>query len=240
MTTADRPRHASDDTFIVRLDEDGEGARLAVKDCIDVAGVPSTCGSALIASTTRPATADAPCVANARAAGVRIVGKTNQHELMFGVTGINPWYGTPTNPLAPTLVPGGSSSGSAVAVATGAADIAFGTDTAGSCRIPAACCGVVGLKTSWGRIPVDGVMPLAPSFDVVGALARDVEGVALGMQLLEPGFVVATSAAPRIGRVAVDADPSIDEAISSALAASGLPVEEADVGDWAQASVAVA
>ena len=92
------------------------------------------------------------------------------------MTGVNPWYGTPVNPLDPALVPGGSSSGSAVAVATGEADVAYGSDTGGSVRIPAACCGIAGLKTTWGRIPLDGVWPLSPSFDTVGPMARDVAG----------------------------------------------------------------
>ena len=139
---------------------------------------------------SRP-TRDAVCMAGARAAGARIVGRTNLHELALGVTGVNPWYGTPVNPLDPTLVPGGSSSGSAVAVATGEADVAYGSDTGGSVRIPAACCGTAGLKTTWGRIPLGGVWPLSPSFDTVGPMARDVAGLVLGMQLLEPGFTVA-------------------------------------------------
>src|SRR4051812_43110937 len=89
------------------------------------------------------------------------------------------------------LVPGGSSSGSAVAVATGEADVAFGTDTAGSVRIPAACCGIASLKTTYGRVPLDGVYPLSPSLDTVGPMAGDVAGVTLGMGLIEPGFAPA-------------------------------------------------
>ena len=107
---------------------------------------------------------DAACLAGAREAGARIVGRTNLHELALGVTGVNQWYGTPVNPLDPSRVPGGSSSGSAVAVATDEADVAYGSDTGGSIRIPAACCGIAGLKTTWGRIPLDGVWPLYPPF----------------------------------------------------------------------------
>jgi amidase len=110
------------------------------------------------------------------------VGRTNLHELALGVTGINPWFGTPLNPLDSSLAPGGSSSGSAVAVATGEAAVAYGTDTGGSIRFPAACCGVCGLKTTWGRIPVTGVRPLAPSLDTVGPMAADVAGLVLGLQ----------------------------------------------------------
>src|SRR5207237_4097765 len=131
----------------------------------------------------------------------RVVGKVNLHELAYGTTGINPWFGTATNPLDPARVPGGSSSGSAVAVATGEADAAYGSDTGGSVRIPSACCGTAGLKTTHGRIPLDGVWPLAPSFDTIGPMARDVAGLILGMQLLEPGFAPATEAPTHVGRV---------------------------------------
>ena len=166
-----------------------------------------------------PAAQDAACLAGARAAGARIVGRTNLHELALGVTGVNQWYGTPVNPLDPTRVPGGSSSGSAVAVATGEADVAYGSDTGGSVRIPAACCGTAGLKTTWGRIPLEGVWPLAPSFDTVGPMARDVAGLVTGMQLLEPGFTVADvgGADLTVGRLGVEADPAITAAIDRAL-----------------------
>src|SRR6202050_5780477 len=162
-----------------------------------MAGVPTTAGSRVLAETAVPAAADAACLAGLRAAGARIVGKTNLHELALGVTGINPWYGTPENPLDHSLAPGGSSSGSATAVAAGEADVAYGTDTGGSIRIPAACCGISGLKTTWGRISLDGVRPLAPSLDTVGPMARDVNGLIAGMALLEPGFAGAGQA-PRV------------------------------------------
>ena len=127
-------------------------------------GEQTTAGCRAVAGRAAPALRDAACLAGARAAGARIVGRTNLHELALGVTGVNPWYGTPVNPLDPALVPGGSSSGSAVAVATGEADVAYGSDTGGSVRIPAACCGIAGLKTTWGRVPLDGVWPLCPEF----------------------------------------------------------------------------
>ncbi|HEY6429125.1 MAG TPA: amidase, partial [Acidimicrobiales bacterium] len=152
-------------TFITRYDTSGPGVRLAVKDLIDMEGEPTTAGCKAVAERAWPAEKDAECLAGARAAGARIVGRTNLHELALGVTGVNPWFGTPVNPLDPLLVPGGSSSGSAVAVATGEADVAYGSDTGGSVRIPSACCGIAGLKTTWGRIPLAGVWPLAPSFD---------------------------------------------------------------------------
>jgi len=211
-------------TFLTRYDTAGPGVRLAVKDLIDMEGEPTTAGCRAVAATARPATRDAACLAGARAAGARIVGRTNLHELALGVTGVNPWYGTPVNPLDPARVPGGSSSGSAVAVATGEADVAYGSDTGGSIRIPSACCGTAGLKTTWGRVPLEGVWPLSPSFDTVGPMARDVAGLVTGMELLEPGFSVAHVAEGsdlRVGVVQVEADPAITTAIDHALALTG-------------------
>ncbi|HYZ97676.1 MAG TPA: amidase [Acidimicrobiales bacterium] len=230
-------------TFILRIDEPGgpgpDAPRLAVKDLIDVVGTPTTAGSAAVAATAAPAPADAPCVAAARAAGARIVGKTNLHELAFGGSGINPHFGTPVNPLDPDRIPGGSSSGSAVAVATGEADVAIGTDTAGSVRTPSACCGTVGLKTTRGRIPTAGVWPLAPSLDTVGPMARDVAGVRLGLRFLDPGFTdgehgrVATT----IGRVRLPSrvDPVVDRAVDDLLAACGLDVVDFVLPGWGAA-----
>jgi amidase len=228
-------------TFITRYDTAGPGVRLAVKDLIDMAGEPTTAGCRAVAETAEPAGGDAACLAGARAAGARIVGRTNLHELALGVTGVNPWFGTPVNPLDPSLVPGGSSSGSAVAVATGEADVAYGSDTGGSVRIPAACCGTAGLKTTWGRIPLEGVWPLSPSFDTVGPMARDVAGLVTGMELLEPGFAAARAADVadlRVGLVPVEADPAISAAIDRAVRQTGwerseLPLAEA----WQQATV---
>ena len=217
-------------TFIVRLDEGGDGPRLAVKDLIDLAGLPTTAGARAVADSCSPASADAPCMAGARAAGARIVGKTNLHELALGASGINPWFGTPSNPLDPGRMPGGSSSGSAVAVATGEADVAYGSDTGGSVRIPSACCGTTGLKTTHGRVSIDGVWPLAQSLDTIGPMARDVAGCELGMQLLEPGFSAAASAPTVVGRFrARDADPVIDAAVDAALAAAEFEVVDIDL-----------
>jgi amidase len=133
------------------------------------------------------------------------------------------------NPLDPGRLPGGSSSGSAVAIARGEADAALGTDTGGSVRIPAACCGIVGLKTTWGRVPLDGVYPLAPSMDTVGPLGADVAAVELGMRLIDPGFAGASAEVPgRVGRIRpapdVGVDPATDAAVDAALA--GLQVSD--------------
>lgn len=237
--------------FIHRLavaDAPKGAVRVAVKDLIDMAGLVTTNGSKVIAAPAEPADADAACLTGTRQAEAAgravIVGKANLHELAFGVTGINPWFGTPTNPIDPALVPGGSSSGSAVAVATGEADVAFGSDTGGSIRIPAACCGVVGLKTTRGRVPLDGVRPLAPSLDTVGPMAATVAAANLGMALLEPGFDPSgTAPARRVGRVRLPAEGWIDAAIDGALAAygaaTGAEVVPVELPGWDGATHAV-
>lgn len=209
---------------------------MAIKDLIDLAGTITTAGSRLVAETARPAVTDARCLAGARRAGTPIVGKTNLVELAFGTSGVNPFYGTPLNPLDPALVPGGSSSGSAVAVATGQAEVAYGTDTGGSIRIPSACCGTCGLKTSFGRVSTQGVRPLAPSMDTVGPMAACVEGLVVGMGWLEAGFVIAAGPARRLGRVRLGrVDPVIEEAIDAVLAVSGFEVAEVVLPGWERA-----
>ncbi len=144
----------------------------AVKDTLDVAGYPSRAGS-LALENAPPAARHARVVAQLLAAGCRLTGKTTLHELAFGVTGINPGAGTPVNSLYPRLIPGGSSSGSATAVASGSVDFAIGTDTGGSVRMPAACCGVVGLKPGFDRVSREGVLPAVSSLDCVGFFTRD-------------------------------------------------------------------
>jgi amidase len=225
-------------TWITKLDADtgATGPRVAVKDAIDVEGVPTTVGCAAIADVAEPATADADCVATARAAGARIVGKANLHELCFGTGGTNPWFGDPVNPVAPDRLPGGSSSGSAVAVATDEADVGYGTDTGGSVRLPAACCGIVGLKTTIGRISTRGVWPLSTSLDTIGPIARDVAGVVDGMRLLEPGFAPADEPATTVGRFRVPGtDPDLEAAVDAVLAAAGFDVVAIDLPGWAAA-----
>ncbi|HUY64248.1 MAG TPA: amidase [Acidimicrobiales bacterium] len=223
-------------TFITRFATSGSGLRLAVKDLIDMAGVPTTAGCRAVADRAQPADSDAACLGGARQAGVRIVGRTNLNELALGVTGENPWFGTPVNPLDGSLVPGGSSSGSAVAVATDEADVAFGSDTGGSIRIPSACCGTAGLKTTWGRVPLAGVWPLAPSLDTVGPMARTVAGLIEGMALLEPGFSAVPASAVRVGRLRPLADERIDAAVDIALSATGWEVVDLVLPEWEAAT----
>ena len=147
----------------------------AVKDLFDVAGAPTACGNRDRLRDGGPAVTTAPSVLAPLAAGALLVGKTHTDEVACGMFGENDDFGTPINPAAPDRVPGGSSSGSAVAVAAGFCDFALGTDTGGSIRVPASFCGTVGLRTTFGRIPAAGIMAMAPSFDSVGLLARDGE-----------------------------------------------------------------
>ena len=176
-------------TFISEFLLGGNGKRVAIKDSIDIAGYPTRSGSRAFADAP-PATQNAEVVDAILDAGWQIVGKTNLHELAFGVTGINDWTGTPINPQAPDRVPGGSSSGSASAVAAGLADIAIGTDTGGSVRVPAACCGIAGLKPTYGRVSRVGAHPLESSLDCVGPFARNMDDLIAAMQVICPGFAV--------------------------------------------------
>jgi amidase len=218
-------------TFITKLDSSGDGPRVAVKDIVDVVDVPTTAGCRAVERSAKPAAADAACLSGARAAGARIVGKTNLHELAMLPIGTNPWFGTPVNPLDAALIPGGSSSGSAVAVAAGDADVAIGSDTGGSIRVPSACCGTTGLKTTHGRVSLDGVWPLAPSLDTIGPMATTVAGLTLGMQLLEPGFEPGSSAARVMGRVRTSGHPDIEAAVDAALRAAEFEIVAVD---WAE------
>ncbi len=149
-----------------------DGLTFAVKDIIDVAGRRTGCGNPRWLETHPPAAVHAVCVEQLLAAGARCVGKTVTDELAFSLLGENPHDGTPLNPSAPERVPGGSSSGSASAVACGLVDFALGSDTGGSVRVPASNCGIFGLRPSHGRISVAGVMPFAPTFDTIGLFAR--------------------------------------------------------------------
>ncbi len=212
-----------------------ETLRLAVKDLIDIKGEVTTAGSQYVADTAAPAQSDAQCLAAARRGNVQIVGKTNLTEFALGTSGMNEYYGTPVNPLDRNRMPGGSSSGSAVAVANDEADVAFGSDTAGSIRVPAAACGILGLKTTFGLVSLDGVFPLSPKhLDTIGPMAKDVPRLVQGMELLSPGFSAryeaerarkSTAGEITLGRLYIDGtDPRIDRALDDALAAAGFRV----------------
>jgi aspartyl-tRNA(Asn)/glutamyl-tRNA(Gln) amidotransferase subunit A len=156
----------------------------------------TTYGSVVFADHVPSRTAEA--VTRLEEAGYVNVGKTNLHEFAYGVTSQNPHYGTVPNPRAPGRTAGGSSGGSAAALAAGLADVALGTDSGGSIRIPAACCGVVGFKPTFGLVSLDGVFPLAPTFDHAGPMARTVADCARAMEALVPGFELPDAAGLRV------------------------------------------
>lgn len=220
----------------LRLGDDGK--RVAIKDVIDVAGVPTRAGSR--AFTDRPpAERHADVVQRLLERGCRIVGKANLHELAFGMTGLNAWTGTPVNPRFPGLVPGGSSSGSATAVAAGLVDFALGTDTGGSIRVPAACCGIAGMKPTYGRLSRQGLTPAESSLDCVGPLAPDAAGLVEAMAMLDPGFESATMPrAPRIGLVATEAVSVVTEGVVDALRRAGCELVERSLPGQAAAFAA--
>jgi aspartyl-tRNA(Asn)/glutamyl-tRNA(Gln) amidotransferase subunit A len=162
--------------FISLTDEKGSGDRVAVKDLVDVQGTVTTAGGIILPNV--PATDDAPVIARLRRFGCVIVGKANLHEFAYGVTSVNPHYGAVLNPHDQTRVAGGSSGGSAAAVAARMCDWSVGSDTGGSIRIPASLCGVAGFKPRFGSIEIAGVIPLAGSLDTLGPIAPDISTVA--------------------------------------------------------------
>jgi len=163
---------APEGIFLARPETPGTGIRLAVKDLLDTAGLTTTYGSAIFADHVPTTSAEG--VVLLEAAGYSNVGKTNLHEFAYGITSENPHFGTVPNPVASGRIAGGSSGGSAAALVAGLADAALGTDSGGSIRIPAACCGIVGFKPTYDLVSTDGCFPLAPSFDHVGPMARTV------------------------------------------------------------------
>ncbi|HMJ00538.1 MAG TPA: amidase [Gaiellaceae bacterium] len=190
FTAASSGRDPADPTppgiFLARPESIGDGTRLAVKDLFDTAGLATTYGSIVYAEHVPERSAEA--VTRLEAAGYANVGKTNLHEFAYGTTSVNPHYGTVPNPAYPGRMAGGSSGGSAAALAAGLADAALGTDSGGSIRIPAACCGIVGFKPSYGLVSLEGCFPLAPSFDHVGPMARTVGDCARMLQVLADVF----------------------------------------------------
>ncbi|GAB7535651.1 amidase [Burkholderia sp. 3C] len=211
---------------------------IAIKDTIDIAGYPTVCGSRALADR-EPAQRHAEAVQRVLDAGWQIIGKTNTHELAYGMTGINDFTGTPTNPQDPARVPGGSSSGSAAAVGFKLVDAALGTDTGGSVRGPAACCGVIGLKPTFGRVSRLGVAPTESTLDCVGPLARDVETLVRVMHAIAPDFDAATArlgaATAHIGIATVTARPEIAAAVTRAVQASGNPAMSVTLDGLSQA-----
>ena len=219
-----RERDGEVNAFVtVRLEAAGEeGIPLAVKDLFDTAGLRTTYGSGIFAGHVPDRTASA--VTRLVEAGCVVVGKTGLHEFAYGITSENEHFGDVLNPLDRTRRPGGSSGGSAAALVAGMADAALGTDSGGSIRIPAAACGVVGYKPTWGRVPTDGVFPLAPSFDHAGPLARTVGECVPLARALDPDLAL-PEADPRDLRVGLAwtelAAPLVRARVEEAAAAFG-------------------
>lgn len=198
------------------------GPTVMVKDTIDVAGYATRASSQALQSA-KPVVEHAAIVQKLLESGCHLIGKTSLHELAFGTTGINRWVGTPVNPRYPDRIPGGSSSGSAAAVAAGLADFTLGTDTGGSVRIPACCCGVFGFKPTFGRVSRVGVMPAETSLDCVGPFASSLSMLVTAMQAIDPTFKQGVSAGKvQIKKLRVKASERINSVIDSALSATGM------------------
>ncbi|WP_332680658.1 amidase family protein, partial [Bosea sp. (in: a-proteobacteria)] len=220
-----------------------DGTIVSVKDLFDVRGETTWAGSSILRGAA-PATQDAPIVARLRRAGAVIVGKTNMSEFAFSGVGLNGSFGTPGNALDASRVPGGSSSGAAVSVAQGSSELTVGTDTGGSCRIPAALNGITGMKPTHAFVPAEGCFPLAPSLDTVGPLARDVAGCARLLAVLaDKPFDLAEGLSPGRSRVGVarggflaEAEPAVAKAYEAAIERVirlGIAVEPVDLdGLW--------
>ncbi len=268
MTSDDTHRAAtgrqSAEPFVVgpRLIAAGAGAgplagrTFAVKDLFDVAGIRTGAGNPDFLAGAAPAARHAPAVAALLAAGADLMGKTVTDEFAFSLQGTNPHYGTPRNPADPLRVPGGSSSGSAAAVGSGLVPIALGTDTGGSVRVPASYCGVLGLRTSHGRISRDGIFPMAPSLDAVGPFARVPADLRAAWYALRDGASAGpwagASADQRAGAQAgvgrpvtgfvvlaeltdlldADARPGFEAAVGSLAATLAVPVERRPAPAW--------
>jgi aspartyl-tRNA(Asn)/glutamyl-tRNA(Gln) amidotransferase subunit A len=236
------------------------GLPIAVKDLFDTAGIRTTAGSKFFAENIPEQ--DAFVVEKLKGAGAIIVGKTNTHEIALGVTGNNPHYGTARNPWDTTRVPGGSSSGSAIAVATGMALGALGTDTGGSIRIPASLCGIVGFKPTFGRVSLRGVFPLSWNLDHVGPLTKCVKDAALILQVISVYDPIDTASikmlsgdylghlvdpvegrkiALSVGKFIEAAEPEVLEAVHKAarvFESLGCKVQEVDVSWLKEAALA--
>ena len=203
-----------------------DGAIVTIKDLFDVAGEVTRAGARILADEGKPALADASVIARLRRAGAVIVAKTNMVEFAFSTIGINPHYGTPGNPADRARVPGGSTSGGAVAVADGMCELTIGSDTGGSTRIPAALCGITGFKPSKQRVPTDGAFPLSVTLDSVGPMGRSVKDCADADAIMagdEPDTIVAAS--PGSIRLGIaqgfptnDLDKTVSERFSRAIA----------------------
>lgn len=224
---------------VLRRTSSLQGIPVSVKDLFDIAGEVTTAGSRVL-SRSPAAIRDSPVVSRLRLAGMPIIGTTNMTEFAYSGLGLNPHYGTPKNPFDRQLgrIPGGSSSGAAVSVSDGMAAVAVGTDTSGSCRIPAALCGLVGFKPTARRVPTAGVVPLSPSLDSVGPIGRSVSCCAMVDAVIaaEHGDwlpEVQPLSGLRIGRLVNYVEGQIEAAVASAYetALSRLEAAGAHIND---------
>ncbi|MBV1798068.1 amidase [Siccirubricoccus sp. G192] len=195
------------------------GLGFAVKDLYDVAGHPTTYGNPDWGRTHPPAAATAPCITALLMAGATLRGKTRTVELAYGLTGENVWHGTPLNPAAPGRFPGGSSCGSAAAVAAGLVDFALGSDTGGSVRIPASYCGTFGIRPSWGAVNLTGACGLGPSFDTAGWFAARAGVLARVGEVLLPESAGTGGLGPllKLDQAWMNAEPATAAALAEAL-----------------------
>jgi amidase len=216
-----------------------KGVRFAAKDIYDIAGHVTGCGNPDWLASHSPATATASTVARLLAAGADLAGKTITDELAYSLNGQNFHYGTPVNVNAPGRIPCGSSSGSASAVAGGAVDTALGSDTGGSVRVPAAVCGIYGIRPTHGRVSLEGIMPLAPSFDTAGWFARDpVVMERVGDVLLDEDSAALQPGVSRISDAFALAEPSVQAALqpmvqkAEAMLGARPAIEIGGLSDW--------
>lgn len=239
-TERDHRSQTPADGFVLRCSVGEGGPAVAIKDVIDMKGFPTQAGSPAL-SENNPTTSNAYIVKSLLEAGCRIVGKTTMHELAYGVTGLNDWAGTPLNPAYPTLIPGGSSSGSAAVVAAELCDFSIGTDTGGSVRVPAACCGIFGLKPTFGRLSRQGLTPAVSSLDCPGPFARSGHMLTTAMQALDPAIMPELcKSAPLspdlcIGWLPALADEAVADKVLAAARRFGFLVTDIDLPLMAEA-----
>jgi amidase len=221
--------------FVVRCDLGQGNYKVAVKDVINIAGFSTKAGSKSL-EKTNICLDSAVVVDELLKRDCSIIGKTTLHELAYGVTGLNEWAGTPVNVEYPSLIPGGSSSGSAVAVSAKLCDFSIGTDTGGSVRVPAACCGVYGLKPTYGRISREGLTPAESSLDCVGPLAASADMLLKAIRAMDPSFRKLDSAQyEQVGWIPSNASPVMAHEVHTQITSLGISPTDCPVEGFAEA-----
>lgn len=217
----------------------GQGPKVAIKDCINIEGMV-TSGASKALANGKPAAKHADVVEALLKDDWQIVAKANMHEIAYGMTGINQFTGTPTNPQDPDRIPGGSSSGSAAAVGAGLVDMALGSDTGGSIRLPAACCGVVGMKPTFGRVSRIGAYPQYTTLDCIGPFTRDVDMLIRAMNSITPAFDNTAARQPvkhaHVGLLKTNSNPLITATIENCIQHAGLSASTLDLSHGMQSA----